>query len=248
MRGNKLVQRLLVLCFWCLVWQGSVMLANRHLLLPLPTPLSVLKAVVVLAERANFRRSLAGSVLRVTAGFCLALLAGTLGGVAAFRSRVFALLSELPVRLLRATPVAALTIVVFLWVRREQIPAVIVLFTVMPIVWENVQRGLEASGRELEEMARVFGMPRVQIWCTILLPGIRNYLLSAVDSGLGFAWKAGVAAEIICRTSNSLGNLLWASKSTVDYDEVFALTLIIVLLSSALQALAGRLFRKERVL
>ena len=36
----------------------------------------------------------------------------------------------------------------------------------------------------------------------------------------------------------SLGSLLWAGKNAVDYDEVFALTLVIVLCSAALQALA----------
>ena len=68
-----------------------------------------------------------------------------------------------------------------------------------------------------------------------------------MSSGIGFAWKSGVAAEVICRTQQSLGNLLWAGKSSIDYDEVFAVTLLIVLLSVLIQKAAMRMFRAGAV-
>ena len=68
-----------------------------------------------------------------------------------------------------------------------------------------------------------------------------------MSSGIGFAWKSGVAAEVICRTQQSLGNLLWAGKSGIDYDEVFAVTLLIVLLSVLIQKAAMRMFRAGAV-
>ena len=58
---------------------------------------------------------------------------------------------------------------------------------------------------------------------------------TAAVTGLGFAWKSGIAAEVICRTQGSLGDLLWSGKATVSYDEVFALTVVIVLCSALLQ-------------
>ena len=86
-------------------------------------------------------------------------------------------------------------------------------------------------------------MSGAKILREIILPGIRPYFASAVSSGIGFAWKSGVAAEVICRTQQSLGNLLWAGKSSIDYDEVFAVTLLIVLLSVLIQKAAMRVFR-----
>ena len=138
-------------------------------------------------------------------------------------------------QLIRAIPVAVFTIVVFLWVSRPYIPSTIVFLTVLPIVWSNVETGLENADRHLSEMARVFGMSRRAILRQITLPGIRPYVSAAVTTGLGFAWKSGIAAEVICRTQGSLGDLLWSGKATVSYDEVFALTAVIVLCSALLQ-------------
>ena len=87
---------------------------------------------------------------------------------------------------------------------------------------------------------------RSDILRKITLPGIRPYFAAAVATGLGFAWKSGVAAEIICRTELSLGNMLWSSKSAVAYDEVFALTLVIVIWSAVLETVAGRLLKGGR--
>ena len=92
-------------------------------------------------------------------------------------------------------------------------------------------------------MARVFGMGRREILRRIILPGVRPYFAAAVATGLGFAWKSGVAAEIICRTELSLGSMLWSSKTAVAYDEVFALTLVILLWSVALESVARRLLK-----
>ena len=67
----------------------------------------------------------------------------------------------------------------------------------------------------------------------------------AAVTGLGFAWKSGIAAEVICRTQGSLGDLLWGGKATISYDQVFALAAVIVLCSALLQSAALGLTRKE---
>ena len=148
-------------------------------------------------------------------------------------------------RLIRAIPVAVFTIVVFLWVSRAYIPSTIVFLTVLPIVWSNMETGLRHIDRQLSEMAQVFGMRRRDTLRHIILPQLRPYAAAAIATGLGFAWKSGIAAEVICRTQGSLGDLLWSGKASVSYDEVFALTVVIVLCSSLLQGAAAHLTGKE---
>ena len=71
--------------FWLLVWQLAAMAANRTLLLPLPTPVDTLRALLALADTADFWRAAGLSLLRVCAGFALAALAGTLCAAASVR-------------------------------------------------------------------------------------------------------------------------------------------------------------------
>ena len=224
--------------FWLLLWQFGAMLANRNLLIPVPTPLDTAAALIRFAGQGDFWLTAGASLLRICIGFLTAVLLGTLGAILTARFAVLHALFEPVLQLIRAIPVASFTILVFLWINRNHIPSMISFFTVLPIVWANVESGLQSTDTGLVEMARVFGMKNRAILRHIKLPAIRPFFSAAVGSGLGFAWKSGVAAEVICRSQHSLGNLLWGSKAGVNYEEVFAVTLVIVLLSVALQGIA----------
>lgn len=232
--------------FWIAAWQLGAMLANQKLLIAIPTPVDTLAALWRLGGTAPFWLSVGASAGRICLGFAAAVLLGTAGAVLSERWGLFRAASEPLLRLVRAVPVASVTILVFLWLPRERIPGFIAFLTVCPIVWSNVAGGIRSADRGLAEMARVFGMGRWDILRRITLPGIRPYFTAAVATGLGFAWKSGVAAEIICRTNLSLGNMLWASKSAVAYDEVFALTLVIVVWSVLLESGARLLLKGGR--
>lgn len=241
--ARKGVRNALVVLLWLAVWQAGAMLANRSLLLPLPTPVSTLRSLLTLLGQGRFYLTVGASLARIAAGFVLALLSGALSALLSVRYRVFAVLTAPLLQLVRAIPVASFTILLFLWVSRRALPSCVVFLTVYPMVWAHVESGLRTLDGSLREMARVFGMKNGAILRQITLPALRPCLSAAAASGLGFAWKSGVAAEVICRSEWSLGSLLWAGKNTLDYDRVFALTLVIVLCSAALQALAKRLTR-----
>ncbi len=232
--------------FWLLVWQALAQIVNRRLLIPVPSVTDTLAAFCRLCAASAFWKAVFGSVLRIISGFAAALVFGSVCAVAASRMSWFRILTAPVLALIRAIPVASFTILVFLWIARGRIPGTIAFFTVFPVIWANMQSGLMAADVRLTEMASVFGMSRGMILRRILLPGIRPHFRAAFVSGLGFAWKSGVAAEVICRTQDSLGNLLWAGKASVSYDEVFAVTLMIVLLSALFSAAASRWIREDR--
>ena len=244
--ADKRMKKGLAVLFWLAVWQVGAIVANRSLLLPIPTPLTTLQTLFRLLRQGSFYLTVGASLTRIALGFVTALLAGTLSALLSVRYRVFAILTEPLLQLIRAIPVASFTILLFLWVRRSALPSCVVFLTVYPLVWANMESGLRALDGSLAEMARVFGMKSGEIFRQITLPGLRSCFSASMAAGLGFAWKSGVAAEVICRSENSIGNLLWAGKNAVDYDEVFALTLVIVLCSTVLQALAGRLMKGGR--
>ncbi len=243
-RGKALKNTYAVL-FWLILWWLIALFVNRNLLIPIPTPLSTAKALVRLVGSSSFWLATGGSLLRISIGFVAALILGTVCAFISSRLEWFRTLTAPFLQLIRSIPVASFTILVFLWISRNRIPTVISFFTVFPIVWANVESGAMAADISLVEMGHVYGMKSREILRKILLPGIRPFFASAARSGLGFAWKSGVAAEVICRTADSLGNWLWISKNAIDYDEVFAITIVIVVLSTLLQKLAKHLMKGE---
>lgn len=232
---KKILKTLAALLFWLILWQIAAGAANKDLLIAIPTPISTAKAFIDCLNDISFYSSVAFSLLRVTAGFLLALTLGTIFGILSSKySFVYTLFSPL-LKVIRAVPVASFIIVVFLWMSREYVPTFIAFLTVLPIIWTNVYDGINATDKQLLEMAKVMGMKGTKVLKHIVLPSAMPFITSAVSTGLGFAFKSGVAAEVICRTANSLGEMLWQGKSSVDYDKVFAVTVAVVVLSVALE-------------
>ena len=120
---------------------------------------------------------------------------------------------------------------VFLWVGRGYIPSTIVFLTVLPIVWSGMETGLRQLAPQLAEMARVFGMTRWDTLRHITLPQLRPYAGTAAVTGLGFAWKSGIAAEVIGMPDGSIGEQLQQAKIYLNTPDLFAWTLVIVLVS-----------------
>ena len=78
------------------------------------------------------------------------------------------------------------------------------------------------------------------------MPFIAKTLLTTCLTALGFAWKSGVAAEVICNPTGSIGAILSGAKSNIEYEQVFAITLTIVLLSLLLENIIKLVWREHK--
>lgn len=236
MRIKKTALSAAVIALWLVVWQIGAMLINRDLLIPIPTPLTTLAALWQEGANLHFWLIAGASLLRICVGFAAAVVIGSVCAFFSSRLTWFRILTAPLIKVVRSVPVASFIILVFLWLSKGEIPSFIAFLTVCPIVWANVETGFLTTDRQMVEMARVMGLSNLQIITQITLPGVKPYFVASVATGLGFAWKAGVAAEVICRTEFSLGDLLWAEKSAINYDGVFALTVVVVALSVLLES------------
>ena len=144
------------------------------------------------------------------------------------------LLSPL-LKIVRAAPVASFIILALVWIRTNTLPAFIAFLMVVPVVWGNVEKGIRETDAGLLEMAKVY---RLGWWKTLVrvrIPSVMPYFLAAATTGLGFAWKSGIAAEVICRPAMSIGRQLQDAKVYLETPEVFAWTAVVVALSMVLE-------------
>ena len=113
---NKLKKALCscgVILFWIVLWQIGASSANRSLLLAIPTPVSTAEALLRLLPQQSFLAAAGLSVLRILAGYGLAVLLGTVCAAAAHRFPFFRTLTAPLLSLIRSVPVAAVSIRVF---------------------------------------------------------------------------------------------------------------------------------------
>jgi len=143
----------------------------------------------------------------------------------------------------RATPVVSFILLIYLWVTRANIPGVIAGLMVLPVIWGNMAAGLAAVNKQLLEMSRAYRFSRLKTLRLIYLPSLHSYLTSGVLTAFGLAWKSGVAAEVICPPRMAVGSRIQAARLALETPELFAWTIVIIVLSLVLEKLLRRLLK-----
>ena len=236
--AKKLLYALPAPAFWLGVWQVCAFLVDRNLggkgnELLLPYPLSVWKALASLAGTGEFWAAVLVSLGRIAVGLaCGVLLGAGLAALTCVSPWADRLLSP-AIRMVRAAPVASFILLVLLWTGRGRVPAVISALMVMPVVWDSLSQGIRAVDGKLLELAEVCRFSRWKTVRLIYLPSLRPHI--PLTTAAGLAWKAGVAAEVLCLPEPSLGQRIYYTKYYLDIPELFAWTAVTVALSIALE-------------
>lgn len=239
--------RLWAVVAWFAAWQIASMLMSSALLLP--GPADVLVRFFELAATSEFWMRVAFTLVRIAEGFALGMLLGLLCAAGAMR---FVRLGELfapAIALMKSVPVACFVVLALIWAGASQLSVVVSVLVVTPIVYENVCDGVRSTDVRLLEMAHVL---RVGAWrrlVAVYMPQVLSYFRAACATGMGMAWKAGVAAEIIAIPARSMGEALYSARIYFNTADLFAWTLAVVVLSVLFEkALSWLLARGERAL
>ncbi|MDD3921664.1 MAG: ABC transporter permease subunit [Eubacteriales bacterium] len=243
-RLNKPIRIGIVLLFWLFVWQGAASIVASPLLLP--GPVDTLVTLFHLAGTAVFWKTVCMTLLRVAAGYLLGAVIGTLLGILTAASPFYRdLLSPLRT-VIKATPVTSFIILVLLWLTASVTPVLIAFLMVVPMFWATTYQGIVSADVQLLEMAEVFHLGRKKTLRHIYLPSILPQYIAVSTTALGFAWKSGVAAEVIASPALSIGRSLIESKLYVETPDLFAWTLAVILLSVLLEWLVVRLLGRVK--
>ncbi|MEL7610093.1 MAG: ABC transporter permease subunit [Bacillota bacterium] len=198
---------------------------------------------MTLSVQPAFWLTSGASLLRIAIGFLLALTFGI--ALAAFMYR-FPSVNDFfrpALAVVRSTPVSSFILLTILWFQETAVPVFIVFLTVLPIIQENVLAGIRNTDPQLLEMSRVFHLSRWKTVAKIYLPSIAPYLASACTTGLGFAWKSGIAAEVLCTPQFSIGRNLYETKLYLETPDLFAWTAFVILLSILFERAFSKIMR-----
>lgn len=249
MRQRKpLARGLLPLAFWLLVWQGVVwyleVVRGMRTEFILPAPLTVLTTLWGLAREGTFWLTALATLGRIFAGLAGGVAVGTLLAVLTQAFSWADCLFSPAVRVIRATPVASFILLIILWAPTGQVPAIVAALMVLPVVWGNVSRGIAQTDPLLLEAGRAYRFSRWKTVRLIYIPSVLPYFASACHTSLGLAWKAGVAAEVLCVPKLAIGTQVYFSKIYLETPDLFAWTLVVIVLSFLLEQGLGALLRK----
>ena len=246
---NRLLRAVIPLAFWLGVWQLAAFLVDLrtdgHGALLLPYPMLVAVRLWALAGQAAFWQSAAVTLGRIFGGCAACAAVGALVAAATSALRGADWVLTPAVKVIRAIPVASFIVLVLLWAPSSGwVPAIVSGLMVLPVLWGNVSRGVAQTDPLLLEAARAYRFGRGKTLRLVYLPSVRPYFVSGCATGLGLAWKAGVAAEVLCQPKLAIGTQLYRAKITLETPDLFAWTAVVIVLSFLLEYVLGFLFRR----
>ena len=147
------------------------------------------------------------------------------------------------VKVIRAVPVASFIVLVLLWASTGRVPAIVSGLMVLPVLWGNVCKGISQTDGQLLEAARAYRFGRWKTLRLVYVPSVLPYFASGCATGLGLAWKAGVAAEVLCQPRLAIGTQVYRAKITLETPDLFAWSAVVIAISFLLEYALGLLFR-----
>lgn len=227
---------------WIALWYALAAVADKSYVLPYPH--EVAARFVSMCREKSFILSALNSLLHIFSGLVLGVLTGLIcGTVSAVSDTAGSFLAPLSA-VIKAAPVASFILLFYMFAPRDVIPTVISALIVIPLVWKNVSAGLQSADWQLLETAKVFRMKNSVRIRYIYLPAVKPHFVSSVLTGSGLAWKAGIAAEVICSPDGTIGYYLCKSRTNFDTAGLFAQTAAVIIISFALEKIIGKALKK----
>jgi sulfonate transport system permease protein len=192
----------LALAWELAVWSGW---SNGRLV---PPPSRVFTTIMELARTGELSRHITTTLSRVTAGFGLGVVAGTLLGAISGYWGIARQLLDPTIQALRAIPSIAWVPLFILWLSIfETSKVALIAVGVFFPVYLGVMGAILSVDRKIVEVGRTFRLSGPAMIRRILLPAVLPAYVVALRVGLGLGWMFVVAAEFM-GASEGLGYLL----------------------------------------
>jgi ABC-type nitrate/sulfonate/bicarbonate transport system permease component len=193
----------------------------------LPPPAVVITSLIEMIRSGYLLDNVSISILRVVSGFLLAVLIAVPLGIAMALSATIHNLMEPLVRLLSPIPGVAWVPLAILWLGLGDEAAIFIITigSIFPILLNTVQ-GVQDADQRLIDAARTMGATRWQILRRVLLPGLAPYLVTGFRTGLSFAWRVVIAAEMV-GVPKGIGYMLTIGRST-GQTEITIVTMLVL--------------------
>lgn len=206
-----------VIFLWWLVSRSGVI--SPYLL---PSPIKVADTWIRLCLNGELFQHIVSSLFRVFVGFLLAFFAALLLGITNGICETISYYTRPLVDFLRNIPPLSLTPLFILWfgIGEKSKIALIFLAGFFPM-FLNIEKGFSCCDRQLLEVGGMFGFTKWKCFQKIMLPYAVPDILTGMQVGLGYSFRAIVGAEMLAADSG-LGYMIADAQYMARTDKVIA--------------------------
>ncbi|HRX91793.1 MAG TPA: ABC transporter permease subunit [Candidatus Izemoplasmatales bacterium] len=229
-----------IFCIWMI---GYVVVASPMLL---PDPYTVFKAFIGIFGSWSSLSSILMTIMRLVIALLVAFLVGGILGTLAGFHKNFSVFMQPFVAILRTIPVISVIVIILIFFGFKISPYVITFLMIFPLIYQTFHDGITDIDQELVDVYRL----EDNHWFTGMrycyLPLIKNQITTVLLQSAGLGIKVLVMSEYLSQTRNSIGNSLYLAKINLAYDQVFAWTLILILMTISIELVINHFKNREQ--
>jgi len=203
----------------------------------------ILKAFFRLLGAGSTWRQIGTTLVHLAEALAVSSVAGTVLGLAQGRSEFLHTLLRPLMAMLRSIPMIVMTVIIMVLFRYEQVPLVASSLMLVPLISEATCEGVRRIDPELVDVYRMNSGFNARVLFQVYLPLMAGYLKQAYVSAVGMGIKLVVTTEYLVQARDSLGKAVYSSAYFVEYAEIYAYALIMILLAVAVSELPGAIGR-----
>lgn len=228
-----------------IIWQFySISISNDVLM---PYPKDVFVKLFELMFNVETLKIIYLSVLRMLTALSMAFILGSiLGLLSGVSEKTMYFLRPIVVSA-RTLPVISIIIVLLIIFGNTITLYIVMLLLLFPIIYQSVLDGVKnidpllLDAMKLESDHKNFDSFRL-VYFPLSLPYLRTALIDSI--GLGF--KILVVAEYIAQTQNSIGRTIYMHKINLEFVDVFAWTILLLLFVLMIEFLLEKVLKGEK--
>jgi NitT/TauT family transport system permease protein/taurine transport system permease protein len=193
----------------------------------LPSPELVWSAARDLAETGELQDDIVTSLARVALGAAVSIVLGVGLGVLAGLNRTLGdLLLPVATFFNSVSGIAWIPLAITWFGLGTVAVTFIIVNAIFFLIFFNTVLGVRSVPRIMEQAVRTLGGGYAVLIRDVFVPGALPHIMSGIRSGLGFGWRALIAAELIAATSG-LGFLIYDASNFLRSDKILVGILII---------------------
>jgi NitT/TauT family transport system permease protein len=224
---------------WILVYQG----VNHDLIMP--SLKNVLLSVFDILSTKSSVLMILATLFRLCISILMALVFAILFGILAGLFKNVSTFLKPYITILRTVPVISITVILFILLGYEIAPFIITFLMVFPIVFQATEDGIKSIDNELIDVYKLEEHHLVIATKDLYFPLIKPYLFLSLLQSFGLGVKVLVMAEYLSQTKNSIGNALYLARINIEYQYVYAWTIVLILISLVFEFGLNQ-YRKKR--
>lgn len=227
---------------WLLVWEISDHVVDNRIILV--GPLGIIDALWYQMTQSDFLITCAASFLRIAIGFFVSVIGGFCLAIVCYKCKIIKDIIQPVMTTLKSIPLVSIVIMLLIWVGNQALTSWLAVLICLPIIYTSTLAGFQNVDPSMLEMAETFQLSPLKKFMYIYRPSFMPFLTSACESSLGMSWKAGMMAEVLATPKPSIGRELFAAQTYLQISNLFAWTVVVIVLSLVFEKSFMRLLRQ----